>query len=364
MIVSIIFSRYLLKTFFKWLGVNFIAFSFIIALSDFTELLRKTATRFDVHFDQLVSMLLLKLPHLVGVLLPFIILFSSLLTFWHLGRHRELEVARASGISVWQILSPLLGTALLIGLFDLTLINPISSELYYQYEKLHNKIIHKKSGALLIEESGLWVREVMGNEQRFIHIKYVEKGSKLLKNIVVLRVSADHHFLGRLDAHDASLQKDTLFLRDVWETKPHFAPMHFESLSIPTSLTMTSLKNSTRNPDVVSFWKLPSFIKLLENSGLSSVKYVLQWHTLIARCFWLAVMVILAATCTMSQTNRSGFLKVLAIGLFIAFTLYFFRDIALALGAASNIPPILAAWIPIGVSFMIGLSLLIHQEDG
>lgn len=364
MTLSFTFSLYLIRTFAKWIGVNLIGFCFIIALFDFTELLRKTSTRFDVHFEQLFQMLLLKLPYLLGVLFPFIILFSSLLTFWQLNRYRELEVARAAGISVWQILMPLLSIAFVIGLFDLSLINPISSELHYQYEKLHNRVINKNQGSLLISTNGLWVREITNEEQRFLNIRYVEKQEKNLKQVLVLRMNAKDQFIGRYDATSARFENHTLLLNDVWVLELGKSPHHEESISIPTTLTLASLKNSTRSPDVVSFWKLPSFISLLENSGLSSVKYVLQWHTLVARCFWLCVMVILAATCTLSLNYRSGFVKVLALGLFIAFTLYFFRDIALALGAASNIPPIIAAWAPIGVSFMIGLSLLIHQEDG
>lgn len=364
MTLSLTFSRYLIRTFAKWISANLVGFCFIIALFDLTELLRKTSTRFDIHFEQIFQMLLLKLPHLVGVLLPFIILFSSLLTFWQLNRHRELEVARAAGISVWQILTPLLTVAFIIGLFDLSLINPISSELHYKYEKLHNHVIDKKQGSLLISSNGLWVREITDTEQRFLNIRYVEKQDKKLNQVIVLRVDLEDHFIGRYDATSAQFKDHALLLNNVWISEPGKTPVHEEQFSISTTLTFASLKNSTRSPDVVSFWKLPSFIKLLEQSGLSSVKYTLQWHTLIARCFWLCVMVILAATCTLSLTHRSGFMKVLALGLFIAFTLYFFRDIALALGAASNIPPIVAAWAPIGVSFMIGLSLLIHQEDG
>lgn len=364
MTLSLTFSRYLIRTFIKWLSLNLLAFSFIIALFDLTELLRKTSTRHDVHFEQIFKMLLLKLPSLIGILLPFIILFSSLLTFWQLNRHRELEVARASGISVWQILIPLLGTALFIGFFDLTLINPISTELHYQFEKVHDRVIHKKSGALLIAESGLWVRENSSDEQRFIHIKNVEDGGKILNQVVVLRMNPHHQFMGRYDAREALLEDHHIILKHTWITEPGHPPIYKSSLRLSTSLTMNSLKNSTRNPEVVSFWKLPEFIHLLDHSGLSSVKYVLEWHSLVARCFWLSVMVILAANCTMSYNHRSGFVKVLALGLFIAFTLYFFRDIAHALGAASNIPPIIAAWIPTGVSFLIGISLLIHQEDG
>jgi len=59
--------------------------------------------------------------------MPFAILFGTMLAFWRLTRSNELVVARAAGVSVWGFLTPALAVALLIGVVAVTLLNPIAS---------------------------------------------------------------------------------------------------------------------------------------------------------------------------------------------------------------------------------------------
>ena len=109
---------------------------------------------------------------------------------------------------------------------------------------------------------------------------------------------------------------------------------------------------------------LPKFVNLFEKSGLSGAKYNLYWHSLIARAFWLLAMVMLAATFTMRpfRQGRTGFL--IMVGLGMGFVLYFLRDVTYAMGLASTLPIMLAAWAPVGISAMMGIAFLLHWEDG
>ena len=43
---------------------------------------------------------------------------------------------------------------------------------------------------------------------------------------------------------------------------------------------------------------------------------------------------------------------------------FFLTDIVHALGLSANIPILLAAWTPAGVSMLVGLAMLFHLEDG
>jgi len=46
------------------------------------------------------------------------------------------------------------------------------------------------------------------------------------------------------------------------------------------------------------------------------------------------------------------------------FVLYFFSDVVFALGLSDSIPVALAAWTPSGVATLLGLTTLLHLEDG
>ena len=48
----------------------------------------------------------LRTPTVAEQALPFAVLFGSMIAFLNLSRKLELVVARAAGVSVWQILAP------------------------------------------------------------------------------------------------------------------------------------------------------------------------------------------------------------------------------------------------------------------
>ena len=64
--------------------------------------------------------------------------------------------------------------------------------------------------------------------------------------------------------------------------------------------------------------------------------------------------------------GRDPLLKGAIVGLGVAtgFLIYFFSDVAFALGLSSSIPIALAAWTPASVTGSIGIALLLHLEDG
>ena len=82
---------------------------------DYIELIRRGGTRAQASWGVLLEMAALKLPHTAQDVMPFAILFGTMLAFWRLTRSNELVVARAAGVSVWGFLTPAILVALLVG---------------------------------------------------------------------------------------------------------------------------------------------------------------------------------------------------------------------------------------------------------
>ena len=102
---------------------------------------------------------------------------------------------------------------------------------------------------------------------------------------------------------------------------------------------------------------------MLEDSGFSSVKHRLHWHSLLAVPLLLCAMVLIAATFSLRFTRRGTWVLVLG-GLLTGFLLYFVSDLVLALGLSGKLPPVLAAWTPAVIFTLLGVAGLFHLEDG
>ncbi len=347
----------------RWFAGVGTALSLIILLFDFMEFIRKTSGKTFIGFSLILQMLFFKLPTLLQQLLPFIVLFSAILTFWYLNRYQELAVMRASGISVRQMLQPVIIGALLVGVVDLTIINPISSGMMLRYEHLHDRFFKGNTGSLAVSESGLWLREVDETMQTVFHVRHVNTDLEKLTHVSVFQSNLRDRFLRRLDAAEAIFEGRKVILNNVWITAPEQTPEFVEHYELATSLTFNNLQNRGADPQSLSFWKIPQYVELLEKSGLSGLKYKLHWQTLIARVLWLGVMVILAASCALRPIRQGKTFLLIAIGISSAFALYFLRDITYALGVSGKIPLAMAAWSPVLISCFLSIAALLHFEE-
>src|SRR5438552_3217500 len=151
------FSAYIARQFFAWFCGVFMAMVIITFLLDYIELIRRGGAKLQATLLLLLEMAALKLPHTSQEVLPFAILFGTMLAFWRLTRNNELVVARAAGVSVWQFLTPALLVSLLVGIVAVTVFNPIASTMEAGYEKLDRRILRQTGDPLSLSPGGLWL---------------------------------------------------------------------------------------------------------------------------------------------------------------------------------------------------------------
>ncbi len=102
----------------------------------------------------------LKLPHTAQEVMPFAVLFGTMLAFWRLTRNNELVVARAAGVSVWQFLTPAVLVAL-VPLIAVTVFNPAASEIWKRptSNSMPATTESNPPDDLTLSNSGLWLRQ-------------------------------------------------------------------------------------------------------------------------------------------------------------------------------------------------------------
>lgn len=362
--IAFVLSRYLAKGFLKWFLIVLLTVITIIALFDLTELLRKASSRSDIGMAVILQLLALKLPMLLQQTLPFVTFFATIAALWMFNRHHEVTVMKAVGVSIWQLLAPLMIASLCIGALDLFVINPMAAKMMLRYEHLDDRYFRGRTGSLAVSESGLWVRENHHGRQNVYHIKRIDLNKSVFSKVQIFQYDEKDRFLKRVHAETARLKDDTLQLNQVWEISPGTLPKQKQTEDFHTSLSLRMLEDTGAGPHSVSFWEIPKKVMLMERSGLSGHKYRLHWHSLLARWLWLGVMVMLAAACAIRPLRQGGAMLLIGIGAGSAFLLYFLRDITYALGHSQSLPVMLAAWTPIGISALIGLTYLLSHEDG
>ena len=359
------FSFYISRQFLVGVGMVFLIFVATIFVFDAVEMMRRGSgpDRELATLGILLQMAMLRVPFMAQKILPFAALVAGLWTFARMTRTQELVVTRSAGVSVWQFLLPNLLLALMLGIFVMTVFNPLSAVMVSRYEQMDAKYLRGKSSLLELSPSGIWVRQGDGGNQSVIHAQRLSQEDLTLHNVIIFQYQENDQFVGRIDASQAHLEEGRWELKDAVLTGPDRPAQFKDTYDVPTDLTFNQIEDSFAPPETLSFWALPAFIEVLEASGFSAVRHRLYWHSLLSGPLLLCAMVLIAATFSL-RFSRGGTWIMIAAGVLAGFVLYFVSDLVLALGLSGKIPPVLAAWTPAGVFTLIGGASLFHMEDG
>jgi lipopolysaccharide export system permease protein len=330
---------------------------------DTVELLRRAVSKDAVGFATLLKMAALKLPFVSEKVLPFGVLFASIYTCWKLNRTQELVVIRAAGLSAWQFLAPLLLSAFALGFFATAVLSPFSSFLFGRYNQMENIHFKENSNLVTVSRSGIWLRQATDDGYALLRAAAFDEHSWQFSDLTLLFFDRDDGYIRRLDAKTGYLQTGAWDLRRV-TINDGAATTRQDAFTLPTTLTASKIEESFADPETLSFWRMPEYLGIMEESGIPTTRLRIYYQSLLAKPFLLIGMVLLAATFSLRPTRFGGTSMLIALGAAAGFFIFFFESMLHAFGFSQKIPVLLSAWTPSLVGIMIGASALLHLEDG
>jgi lipopolysaccharide export system permease protein len=355
-------GAYLSKRFLRAvIGVFAVLFGLVFVL-DFVETLRRASDVEGVNAASLAILSLLRVPAILEQTLPFVVLFGAMGSFLAMSRRLELVVARASGVSAWQFLAPAIFLAGVIGLFAAMVFNPLSAGLKAEADAREAQIFGKDSQSTSRE--GRWIRQRSVDGQAVIRAASSENQGLILNNVTVFAFDSDGRFKERIEAQKARLEEGLWRLSKVRVLVPDEQPTSHDTYTLATNLTAAQVQQSFASSDTVSFWRLPSAIDLAQAAGLDANEYRLQYQTLLARPALLIAMVLIAAMVSLRFARFGGIGYLIVGGVGAGFVLYVATKMAEDLGTAGLVNAAAAAWSPAVVGMLIGVTVLLNQEDG
>jgi lipopolysaccharide export system permease protein len=192
----------------------------------------------------------------------------------------------------------------------------------------------------------------------------VEQPQWVLKNVMVLFYGEDDQFLERFHVEQAELEPGRWHFENVTAYYAQNKSSYYKEFNLPTDLTIEDVEESFSSPETMSFWRLSSHIETLEDAGFDASRLRVYYHSLLAQPLLFAAMVLLAASVSMRPARFRGGMRLLSVGVFIGFVIFFLSSFLQALGSSGQIPVVLAAWAPAVISFLLGLSVMMGLEDG
>jgi lipopolysaccharide export system permease protein len=352
---------------FRFLGAFISVFGgllLMVLIVDFVEMLRRISDVKGVSTLTAAEITIYRVFHITERIMPFAVLIAAMACFLNLSRRLELVVARSAGVSAWQFIAPAVLVALMLGVFGVTLYNPLAAILREQSQRLEIGLFGAGGRSLMHLGSGFWVRQRNSEGQAIINAKTSRQQGIELSGVTVFLFDNQDGLLGRIEAKRANLRTGYWRLEEARIFGDGTPPRDQEFMELRTTLTHAQVQESFATPETVPFWQLQSYIKLAENSGFAAAGYRLQYYQLLALPFNLAAMVLLAAAVSLRLFRFGGVQKMVLGGIAAGFLLYVMSKITGDLSKAGMMPTLAAAALPPLIGGGIGLVALLYQEDG
>lgn len=361
--MSFTLARYFFRRHIAIMTWFLIGIGTLVYIIDFTELSRRLGDIPGFTSTLGLQISALRVPTVLLQVIPFIALFGGMATLISLNRRYELVVARAAGVSAWQFLRPICLGALLFGILSVGLLNPLAAFGFVKAQSLEAELVSRDVGAAQAQRTP-WIRQRAADRDTVIGAVEVTDGGSTLVLPVFLGIDDNGSIVERLDAEKATLHDGYWELSNVRRHVESAAAAFEATVTVPTNLRPEIVQEKLSPPETVPFFDLPSKIETARSFGLKASAFAMQFHTLIALPFLLVGMTLVAGTVSISFTRTGQSATLVFGGVVAGFLLYVISVLVKAFGTAGFVPPVVAAWVPVFMAMVFGVTFLLHREDG
>lgn len=358
-----IFFRYVARRYMLAFIINLLAITALIFMVDFSENARRFSAFEAYQIDIAALMSIMRVPNLIMISIPFMVLIASITTLLGLNSKYELVIARASGLSAWQFLSPILLCNVVIGLFAVTMINPLGAAATHYANEL--AVTHGFGDTFSSQSNNApWIRQTTDDGTTIIGGRSSTANGRVLIDATLIKLDENGKISERIAAKSATLTDNSWLLEQgevILNGTTRALP---EGYAIKTNLRPEFVQETFASADIVSFFELPRKIEAAQSFGLKASVYSMKFHQLIALPALLFSMTFIAAMVSLTFVRFGQSLYAIIGGILFGFLIYVFSELITAFGEAGSIPVIAAAWLPVLIAITIGMTVLLHREDG
>ena len=318
---------------------------------------------FDVSISTPIILSLLFVPSLLNNFFPFVILLSGIWFFLKMKKKNEQTSMNVSGISNLSIIIIPSILSIILGIFFVTALNPITSLLVKKYETVKGNYEKEQDYLATVTVNGIWIKEKGQKANYMIRASHLEKEN--LIGVTIYEFDKDNNFTRRIEADSANITSLKWVLKNIKVinsdgivlTEPIENPYYFSMYDIK------KIKSLYSNLDTISFWDLEHEIDLLKQRGYSTREMQVKLHKSLAFPFFLLSMVLLSAVFTVGVRYKDNDWTYVFLAVISSVLIFFFNDFSAALGRTDKLPIELSVWMPIAIIFIFSFVGIIHANQ-
>lgn len=360
MIIFLYLARNFLKTFFMVLLFVLALILIVDGIDQYGNVRSYGAT-----LAECVIYVLIRVPTNLYQFLPLVILISALSFFLNLSKHSELVALRASGISANRIVFVPVLMSFCIGLFSTFPFDPLLVGSRNIAETYLDSFRGRPSQIVRTLKDGVWLREVVSKDIRYIYIPEVKWNNQSFQNIEFF-IKKPGQSITHITSKIAKIENEQWNLSDaiVYPEPTQTDTNETNIIQLDTSLNFRNIFSSFSDPKRIQLKNLPEFISNLERDGYDIKEAKTYYYSERMIPVFYMLMALIGSIFALAPL-RGGSTSLRAVSaISTGFVCFGVTKLCESLAKAGDVPIILGvSLIPIA-GILLGTSLLLHQEDG
>jgi len=362
MIRTYLINKYLGKEFLKIVintSIIFFGLGFIMSLFEEINFFKDI----NVDIDMPIILSLLFTPNLLQNFFPFIILLSGMWFFLKIKKTDELTAINVFGLSNLSVIIIPSILSIILGIFFMTAINPVTSTLITKYEKIKGSYERDQEYLAAITNNGIWIKEKNLQKNTIIRSLYLK--NEELVDVTIYEFDKNYEFVQRIEAETANISSLKWKLKNVKiiNDDGNISSKNIKNATYISMYDIEKIKNLYANLDTVSFWDIEDEIKLLEERGYSTKEMEAKLHRSFAFPFFLLSMLLLSSFFTLGTKFSENNWTYVFITIILSIIVFFFNDFSAVLGKTERLPIEIAVWMPIAIIFIFSFIGIIHANQ-
>jgi LPS export ABC transporter permease LptG/LPS export ABC transporter permease LptF len=353
---------YVLRDFFVYLGMILSTFLVLLLVFTLFELLGDIL-RNQVPFFVVAEYLVNVAPYLLYSVAPLIMLLAVLITFGLMNRANEITAIKATGTSIYRIVTPVLGAAALlaVGLF-------LADQFYLPWtnqrqEALHNQIKGKPAQTYLRPDR----KWIFGQHNDIYYYQFFDPDRDQFANVTIFQIDPATFTLAQRIHAERAHWEDNLnrwVFEQGWERSLNGAAiLNYHSFDVSTFAGVTEapsyFKKEVKQYSEMNYVELRRYIRDLQQSGFDVVRLRVQLNKKLSFPTITLIMAVLAIPFSLSAAKKGAITGVaVAVGIAVVYTVV--SRLFEAMGDLSQLPPALAAWSPDIIFAILGAYLILR----
>ncbi|HEY9009612.1 MAG TPA: LptF/LptG family permease [Devosia sp.] len=288
----------------------------------------------------------------LGVL-PVTLLVGSIIGLLDLQARREMTVIKASGLSIWAVLrAPVVAVVICSLLVALVLDTGV--------------VLVNRALSLSLPQSGssgtLWLEQSGGGQIYVLMAAHPHPGGTVLEDVTVFMTSSETG--ERIHAKRVELKPGAWLIPDGIRFQPDSPPKRIADFELPTTTTRGDMGVKLASTDDLTLFEVTA----TASRGLGDPQLQNAVEMRLSKLLALPLMLVgslliaFAFTAGYRRTNKYG--VAVLYGVVLGFVVYVINEMAAMAGGAGVLEPAYAAIGPAFVAIVIGVTVLLHKEDG